>query len=34
VRENLISGTAARARNRRECAEDMPLVFNLFLRLK
>ena len=34
VRENLISGTAARAHNRQEIEEDMALVFDLFPRLK
>ena len=34
VRENLISGTAARANNRHEIEEDMALVFDLFPRLK
>src|ERR1700676_2363624 len=34
VRENLISGTAARAHNRQEIDEDLVLVFDLFPRLK
>jgi branched-chain amino acid transport system ATP-binding protein len=34
VRENLISGTAARAHNKKEIEEDMALVFDLFPRLK
>jgi branched-chain amino acid transport system ATP-binding protein len=34
VRENLISGTAARAHNKKELGEDMALVFDLFPRLK
>jgi branched-chain amino acid transport system ATP-binding protein len=34
VRENLISGTAARAHNRRQIEEDMAFVFDLFPRLK
>ena len=34
VRENLISGTAARAHNRQEIEEDMAFVFDLFPRLK
>ena len=34
VRENLISGTAARAYNKKEIEEDMTLVFDLFPRLK
>jgi branched-chain amino acid transport system ATP-binding protein len=34
VRENLISGTAARANNRRQIEEDMAFVFDLFPRLK
>ncbi len=34
VRENLISGTAARAYNKKEVEEDMALVFDLFPRLK
>jgi branched-chain amino acid transport system ATP-binding protein len=34
VRENLISGTAARAHNRKEIEQDMALVFDLFPRLK
>lgn len=34
VRENLLSGTAARAYNKREIEDDMALVFDLFPRLK
>jgi branched-chain amino acid transport system ATP-binding protein len=34
VRENLISGTAARAYKRKEIEEDMAFVFDLFPRLK
>jgi branched-chain amino acid transport system ATP-binding protein len=34
VRENLISGTAARAHNKKEVEEDLALVFDLFPRLK
>jgi branched-chain amino acid transport system ATP-binding protein len=34
VRENLISGTAARAHNKKEIEEDMAFVFDLFPRLK
>jgi branched-chain amino acid transport system ATP-binding protein len=34
VRENLISGTAARPNNKREIEEDLTLVFELFPRLK
>ena len=34
VRENLITGTAARAYNKKEVEEDMALVFDLFPRLK
>lgn len=34
VRENLVSGTAARAHNKKEIEEDMALVFDLFPRLK
>jgi branched-chain amino acid transport system ATP-binding protein len=34
VRENLISGTAARAHNKKDIGEDMALVFDLFPRLK
>jgi branched-chain amino acid transport system ATP-binding protein len=34
VRENLISGTAARAHNKKEIEADMALVFDLFPRLK
>jgi branched-chain amino acid transport system ATP-binding protein len=34
VRENLISGTASRAHNKKEIEEDMALVFELFPRLK
>jgi branched-chain amino acid transport system ATP-binding protein len=34
VRENLISGTASRANNKKEIEEDMALVFELFPRLK
>jgi branched-chain amino acid transport system ATP-binding protein len=34
VRENLVSGTAARAHNRKEIEQDMALVFELFPRLK
>src|ERR1700732_2364976 len=34
VRENLITGTAARSRNKREVDEDLALVFDLFPRLK
>jgi branched-chain amino acid transport system ATP-binding protein len=34
VRENLISGTAARAHNKKEIEQDMALVFDLFPRLK
>jgi branched-chain amino acid transport system ATP-binding protein len=34
VRENLVSGTAARTHNRKEIEEDMALVFELFPRLK
>jgi branched-chain amino acid transport system ATP-binding protein len=34
VRENLISGTAARAYNKGEIEEDMAFVFDLFPRLK
>src|SRR6202163_4183945 len=33
VRENLITGTAARSRNKREVGEDLALVFDLFPRL-
>ena len=34
VLENLITGTAARRRNKREVEEDLALVFDLFPRLK
>jgi branched-chain amino acid transport system ATP-binding protein len=34
VRENLISGTAARAYNKKEIEEDMAFVFDLFPRLR
>ncbi|MDB5565650.1 MAG: transporter ATP-binding protein [Tardiphaga sp.] len=34
VRENLITGTAARANNKQEIEEDLTLVFELFPRLK
>ena len=34
VQENLITGTAARSRNKREADEDLALVFDLFPRLK
>jgi branched-chain amino acid transport system ATP-binding protein len=34
VLENLITGTASRARNKREVDEDLALVFDLFPRLK
>jgi branched-chain amino acid transport system ATP-binding protein len=34
VRENLISGTAARSHNKKEIEQDMALVFDLFPRLK
>ncbi|WP_213771826.1 ABC transporter ATP-binding protein [Bradyrhizobium sp. dw_78] len=34
VRENLLSGTAARPNNRKAIEEDMTLVFDLFPRLK
>src|SRR6202041_1161484 len=34
VLENLITGTASRARNKREVDEDLTLVFDLFPRLK
>src|SRR6202030_211235 len=34
VRENLITGTAPRSRNKREVDEDLALVFDLFPRLK